>query len=130
MASQAVFKDLKKEKIKEESAILTYMNTEDELVDVLAKPTSATVNDRRYPLWGLIPRNGYIDAKDRGRSVPRQKLRIQGPRPKMDSRHKFDGALSQELSHIAAVQTTCIRLYRLYSGNGWLVLSLVSPTRC
>ena len=50
-----------RQKINEESAILTYVNTENELADVLTKltkPTSATVIDRLYPLWGLIPRHG------------------------------------------------------------------------
>ena len=34
---------------------LTYVGTELQLADPLTKPTSAAINQRIYPLWGLIP---------------------------------------------------------------------------
>ena len=45
-----------RQEIREESAILTFVNTDHQLSDVLTKPTSATVNDKIYLLWGLIPK--------------------------------------------------------------------------
>ena len=56
----SIYGETIRQKIKEYSTILTDVNTEKPLADVLAKPTSAIVNDRFYPLWCLIPRAGEI----------------------------------------------------------------------
>ena len=42
----SVYGETIRQEIKKENAIPTYVNTNDQLADVLTKPTSATVNDR------------------------------------------------------------------------------------
>ena len=54
----SIYGEAIRQEIKEETAILTYVNTDDQLADVLTKPTSTTMNERIYPLWGVIPGNG------------------------------------------------------------------------
>ena len=54
----SIYGETIRQEIKLENATLTYVDTNHQLADVLTKPTSATVNDRIYPLWGLIPQNG------------------------------------------------------------------------
>ena len=54
----SIYGETIRQEIKLENAILTYVDTHNQLADVLTKPTSAVVNDRIYPLWGLIPKNG------------------------------------------------------------------------
>ena len=54
----SIYGETIRQEIKWENAILTYVDTNNQLADVLTKPTSAVVNDRIYPLWGLIPKNG------------------------------------------------------------------------
>ena len=58
----SIYGETIRQEVKLENAILTYVDTNHQLADVLTKPTSAAVNDRIYPLWGLIPKgfmNGY-----------------------------------------------------------------------
>ena len=53
----SIYGETIRQEIKLENAILTYVDTNHQLADVLTKPTSAAVNDRIYPLWGLIPKS-------------------------------------------------------------------------
>ena len=53
----SIYGETIRQEVKLENAILTYVDTNHQLADVLTKPTSATVNDRIYPLWGLIPKS-------------------------------------------------------------------------
>ena len=41
--------------MKRSNAILTHVDTDHQLADVLTKPTSASVKDKIYPLRGLDP---------------------------------------------------------------------------
>ena len=54
----SIYGETIRQEVKLENAILTHVDTNHQLADVLTKPTSAAVNDRIYPLWGLIPKNG------------------------------------------------------------------------
>ena len=53
----SIYGETIRQEVKLENAILTYVDTNHQLADVLTEPTSAAVNDRIYPLWGLIPKS-------------------------------------------------------------------------
>ena len=51
----SIFGETIRQEVKLENAILTYVDTNHQLADVLTKPTSAAVNDRIYPALGIDP---------------------------------------------------------------------------
>ena len=43
------------QEVQKQAIILTYVSTEKQLADALTKPTTAPINAKLYPLWGLVP---------------------------------------------------------------------------
>ena len=44
-----------RQEVQKQAIILTYVSTEKQLADALTKPTTAPINAKLYPLWGLVP---------------------------------------------------------------------------
>ena len=64
--SLSIYGEAFRQEIKEENAILTYINTNDQLADILTKPTSATVSDRLLPtMW--FDSQKWVDKSQRDR---------------------------------------------------------------